>query len=443
LVKGRLHRRDFLAAASAALVGFSTPSFAWAQGASLRAAAREAWLYLLPLVEVAAVRTRVLAAGPANDLIHQRELTSVATQRVTSPNNDTLYSRAFLDLTDGPVEIALPPTGDRYLSVALMDMFTNNFALLGTRTTGRDGGRFQIFGPGQPAPAGAIRAPSSSAFLLVRTLVAGADDLQAAHALQDRIRLDGPAARRRWAEAPTRDAAWPDYFESAGRILAETGAPAMDGALFERIAPLGLTPSGFRPEAFSADEQAEIEAGVAEARTLVLEPRGGLYPAQGWLYPHPNLGRFEQDYPYRAQIALTGLFALPLDEAVYTRSIGDRSDGLLHGDAYRLHFPADRLPPVDGFWSLTAYEARPDGQFFFTPNAINRYSIGDRTAGLQRGADNSLDIWIMRGDPGPVRRANWLPAPSSAPFMLSMRAFLPRPELSAGTYRYPALQRIA
>lgn len=438
-----MRRRDFMVNASVALASLFAPRLSSARTASLRAVAREAWLYLLPLVEVATVRERVLGSGLPNHLGHQRDLTTVETQRVTAPNNDTLYSRTFLDLTDGSVTLILPAAGERYLSVALIDMFTNNIAVLGTRTTGGNGGRFLISGPEQPAPADAIVAPARSLFLLARTLVAGTGDLAAARAVQDGILLEGGQTSRQWAAPPARDAAWRTYFAAAGRLLAETGAPATDGAFFERSAALGLTRSGLADRVFSHLEAAEIEAGVADARALVAQARGGLYPAEGWLYPRPNLGRFEQDYEYRAQIALTGLFALPLDDAVYTRSLGDRPDGLFHGDGYRLHFPADSMPPVDGFWSLTAYEATPTGQFYFTRNPIDRYSIGDRTAGLRRNADGSLDIWIARTEPGPARRANWLPAPRSAPFMLSLRAYLPRPELSAGTYRFPPLQQIS
>lgn len=438
-----MRRREFMQGASAFFAGMLAPCAVSARTVSLRAAAREAWLYLLPLVEVAAVRARVLGTEPPNRFLHQRELTTVATQRVTAPNNDTLYSRTFVDLTDGPVALILPAAGDRYLSVALIDMYTNNLAVLGTRTTGGNGGRVLILGPGQPVPAGAIVAPSRALFALARTLVAGPGDLADARAVQAEIRLEGPPTRRQWAAPPARDAPWRDYFASAGRLLAETGAPVTDSAFFERSAAIGLSRSGFAAREFSPAEAAEIEAGVAEARALVAQPRGGLYPAGGWLYPRPNLGRFEQDYDYRAQIALTGLFALPLDEAVYTRSVGDRPDGLLHGDGYRLHFAADRLPPVDGFWSVTAYEATAAGQLFFTPNAIDRYSIGNRTDGLRRNADGSLDIWITRTDPGPARRANWLPAPRVAPFMLSLRAYLPRAELSAGTYHLPPLRRLS
>jgi hypothetical protein len=107
---------------------------------------------------------------------------------------------------------------------------------------------------------------------------------------------------------------------------------------------------------------------------------------------------------------------------------------------YRLHFDADKLPAVNAFWSLTMYEATADGQFFLVANPINRYSIGDRTPGLKKNPDGSLDIWITRADPGGERSANWLPAPSTGPFSLSFRAYLPKEELRDGRYRLPALQ---
>lgn len=409
---------------------------------TLRSTACEAWLYLLPLVEIAAVRARLLAAGPANRFVHQADITTVASQRVTAPNNDTLNSRTFLDLRGGPVTLTLPPSGSRYLSLALIDMFSNNIVVLGTRTTGPEGGAFVVAGPDGAAPPGAIRAPGTCVFALGRTLVNGPDDLVAARAVQTAIAASGPTSPVPWAPPVARDAAWRDYFTGAGRLLAETGAPVSDRAFFARVARLGLTPTGFAPPDFSPAEIAEIEQGVADARRYAIHPDGDLSVTNGWLYPRANLGRFGQDYAARGYIALTGLFALPVEEAIYTRTTGDAADGLFHRDGYHLRFAADALPPVDGFWSLALYEATPAGQFFFTPNAIDRYSIGDRTPGLVRGADGSLDIWISRTDPGPRRHANWLPAPRTGPYLLSMRAYLPRPALLYGNYRFPPVERL-
>lgn len=441
-----MHRRELLAGGAGllTLAALGAPGAAAALPAvgDLRSVARLAWLYGLPLIEVAAVRKRILGVTPANRLFHQRELITVATQRVTSPNNDTLYSRAILDLSRGPVELTLPATGDRYLSVALMDMFTNNFAVLGTRATGTEGGRFIIAGPTGPAPAGAIRAPDSWVFLLARTLSDGPADLPAARQVQDGLVLTGPAGAAPTPVAPVaRSAPWREYFASVGALLAETPPPATDLAFFNAVRRLGLTASGFSPPAFTAAEEAEIAAGAVEAATFATQVRGGTYEAGGWAYPRASLGDFGQDYEFRAQIALTGLFALPVAEAIYTRSTGDDGTGLFTGDRYRLSFPAGKLLPVDAFWSLTAYKAFPEGQFLFAANAIDRYSIGDRTPGLVYNADGSLDLWISRQDPGGKRSTNWLPAPDGA-FMLSLRAYLPKPALITGEYRAPALVRL-
>jgi hypothetical protein len=158
---------------------------------------------------------------------------------------------------------------------------------------------------------------------------------------------------------------------------------------------------------------------------------------QGWSYTRPNLGIFGQDYLYRALVALSGLAALPVAEAMYLRSEGER-DGAYHGDGlYRLAVPAEM--PVNAFWSLSMYEHTADGQRFFTDNPIGRYAIGDRTKGLKRNADGSLDIWIGRADPGGERSANWLPAPKAGPFGMTMRLYRPKPEVLDGRWKLPAV----
>ncbi|MBS0480325.1 MAG: DUF1254 domain-containing protein [Proteobacteria bacterium] len=438
-----MDRRSLLASGATMIGGMVIGSRTLAAAPSLQSVARDAWLYTVPLVEVANVRKRILANGPANAFVHNRDLTNVRTQKVTSPNNDTMYSRAMLDLRAGPVEVTLPPTGTRYISLQLVDMYTNNIAVLGSRTTGGGGGRFVVAGPQGDAPVGAIRAPSNWVFALVRTLVDGPSDVVAVRAVQDGLAIRGAAGPALDMPVPARDAPWQVYFRDAGALLVESPPPVTDDALFGRVAPLGLSRTGFRPPAFSDAAVREIEAGVAEARSVATQSRLGKQVVGGWAYPSWDLGRFEQDYEFRAQTAVSGLFALPLEEAFYTRSVGDSPDGLFRNDRYHLHFAKDALPPVDGFWSVTLYEATPDGQLFFTPNAIDRYSIGNRTTGLAHNADGSLDVWIARADPGAARRSNWLPAPREKPFALSMRAFMPRAPLLNGTYRFPPLRRYA
>ncbi len=109
---------------------------AFASEGDLRPIARDAYLYLLPLIEMETVRARMTAAGAQQNTIYARRILADHTSRgVTSPNNDTLYASAWLDLSQGPVTVTLPDFGKRYFSLQLMDFYTNSFAVLGTRTT--------------------------------------------------------------------------------------------------------------------------------------------------------------------------------------------------------------------------------------------------------------------------------------------------------------------
>ena len=408
---------------------------------TLEEQAAEAWLYGLPLIEMAATRTRVLRLGvQQNRLHHVHRLLTPRDREVTLPNNDTLYSSAHLDLSHGPATLTLPPAGERYLSFALMDAWTNNFAILGTRTTGAEGGTFRIVGPSsdETGPM-VIRAPTDFVWGLARVLVDGPADLEAARAVQQAITLDAPAARD-WTPLTSRTADWADYLAAVDAMMVANPPPATDLALRRRIAGLGIGEGRFDPTRFSPDAAQAIATGVQQARHWAVAAGGiGARAVDGWLQPGHGVGDFGQDYRYRAAVALKGLAAMPSVEALYLQGTGT-SDGLYDGTRqWRLHFAADTLPPVDGFWSLTMYEAADDGQMFLTANPLQRYSIGDRTPGLAKAADGRLTIAIGHEPPADVPEVNWLPAPAG-PFGIVMRAYLPHTEWLYGIYRMPPLQ---
>jgi hypothetical protein len=360
-------RKFFLGAAAAALA----PQAAFAAAPDLKTVARDAFLYVLPLLEMAATRDRLLARGAAQNVIyHRRELADASSRSVTSPNNDTLYSAAWLDLTQGPVAATLPDTGQRYFSLQLMDMYTNNFAVLGTRTTGSAPAKFTIVGPNDAiatADRNVLRSPTPHVWALARVLVDGASDLDAARTAQAGIMIDGPKVvakpRNSTVAAVAPDAKWQDIFAEANRLLAEERPPVTDLALLLRIAPLGVgADATFNASAFSDAEREAIAAGVAEGRSLVIDPRNRGQAVQGWYYPGPTLGIWGQDYGARAVVARTGLAALPRNEAMYMRPEGADGNALYDGrKMWRIHFAPGQLPPVSGFWSLTMYERTPGG----------------------------------------------------------------------------------
>ena len=78
-----------------------------------------------------------------NRFLHQRELATPEFTAFKTPNVDTLYSNAWLDLSGGPVIVDVPPIPDRYYTLQVVDMYGNS-TNLSSRTVGGGGGRFLV-----------------------------------------------------------------------------------------------------------------------------------------------------------------------------------------------------------------------------------------------------------------------------------------------------------
>src|SRR5262249_41695581 len=103
---------------------------------------------------------------------------------VQTPNSDTPYSMLGLDLRREPIVLTVPVIEkNRYFSVQLIDLYTFNFAYLGSRATGNDGGSFLVVGPGWrgPTPRDAkkvIRAETELVLAAYRTQLFNPGDLE-------------------------------------------------------------------------------------------------------------------------------------------------------------------------------------------------------------------------------------------------------------------------
>ena len=391
----------------------------------------------------ALLRLRHQGQDGANRLIHRPNLAGPRDRLITTPNNDTLYSFAFLDLASGPVTLKLPALPDRYHSVAVMDARTDNLFVAGTRDGGAVREMELSFTDGtvgqQPDGAGKVRYRVSSPqiWLLVRTLVDGPADLAAARAAQQGFVLEVPEASRR----PPREAAvlavLPDpatLLRNANPVIAET--PHL------RHPDLAATGYGEGADAF-----AQLPAWRQWLWRLLL-PRlfqrmnKGLAErarstADGWSATPPGIGTADASDLTRAGVALAGLGALPADEAVYWSAVVDQDGKELDGaKSYRLTMPAH--VPAGAFWSLSLYERLPDGRLFYVDNPIDRYAVGNRTPGLVRKADGSFTLAIQPDDPG--EGANWFPTPKASKFTLIFRAYLPEAPIRDGSWRLPAVE---
>src|SRR6202012_1658865 len=174
----------------------------------------------------------------------------------------------------------IPDARARYQSVAIMDMYTNNNAVLGPRTPGGAAGTWTLVGPGMAAPAGAKVVPVATphAWLLARTLVDGPSDLEAAHKAQDGLELSGATVVYPPAAA-LRAASWPEYFRAADRLLASDPPPTKAG--LAGFAALKARAPNFDPATPGADA-AIGEAGVAKAKRLLANASANATFEQGW-----------------------------------------------------------------------------------------------------------------------------------------------------------------
>lgn len=123
---------------------------------------------------------------------HGRDLAGPTYAPFKSPNADTLYSNAWLDLRNGPVELSVPDTGKRYYTVNFQDYF-GNASNISTRTHGNKGGRYWIADVNWqghvPDRVTLFRVNTPIVWILMRVLVADRMELQAANALQDKFVL--------------------------------------------------------------------------------------------------------------------------------------------------------------------------------------------------------------------------------------------------------------
>lgn len=366
-----------------------------------------------------------------NQFTHTHRRLGPDDREVVSPNNDTVYSNTWLDLSRGPVVIDTPDMADRYWTIGLLDAWTNPFAYVGRRSTGNRRQRTLVHGPAwngatPPDITQVIAAPGDDVWGIGRILVDDDADALTVRGLQAQFRLsrlDGSdAAMRVDTLLDGRSAAVPE---------AATYRRIVDGALARNPALAGE--EGAWPAA--VDTLAVELPGVYEALRERVQPHalGG-----GWAIPLTVRTSWGSDFATRARIARNFIGALGIDEAMYPTAEVDSDGQALDGaNRYELRFAPDAGPMVGAFWSLTLYR-RSD--CLFVANPIDRYSIGDRTPDLRHEADGSLVIRLQADDPG--AGFNWLPSPRGGMFYVVLRLYQPHADHLEYRFAYPPLRRI-
>ncbi|MGQ0446525.1 MAG: DUF1254 domain-containing protein [Beijerinckiaceae bacterium] len=166
------------------------------------AIARDVYLYAYPIVSMDITMrqaTNVPDAAtanmraPVNEFAHVQAYPKADEKDAVRFNFDTLYSLAWLDLSSEPVILSVPDTKGRYYLLPMLDMWTDVFSVVGSRTTGTKAGTYAIVAPGWSGnlPEGAVKivAPTPVIWILGRTQTNGPEDYANVHKVQDGYKL--------------------------------------------------------------------------------------------------------------------------------------------------------------------------------------------------------------------------------------------------------------
>lgn len=429
----------------------------------VRTVARLAYVWAYPMVNMMNRRARlsaapepgrlggVLPASPTGQIAMLDDYIDPAQTFIACPNQDVVYGLGFFSLDEQPVVVQVPDFRDRFYVYAFYDARTDQFGHLGS-LYGSAPGHYLLVGPtweGQ-VPEGIVevfRSPTTLGNAIPRIFMDDSDaDRAAVRPLVNQVMVypleeyTGELKTKDWSDVPSFDAGphtgggetqWvvPEtFFDQLGDVLDTVPAQAGEEALYAQFA--ALLDAGTR----DAQIRAVMDDAFAEAdRTFVADVMQWRYngrPAGNGWNRSVNNSQWGLDFHDRAATARSNMFENRPGETQYyytdTSSDGQQLSGE-HG--YAITFPADGLPPVDGFWSLTLYGET----HFFHPNKLRRYSLGTKNTSLVRGEDGSLTLYAGHRSPGVEREANWLPAPAGA-FSLYLRAYGGQETVSDGSW---------
>jgi hypothetical protein len=446
--------------------------------AEAKAIAKEAYVYGFPMVmgyktiyNYVVDKENPEYKGPFNQLACVARLFTPEDKAIVTPNADTPYCMFWLDLRAEPLVLTVPEMEpERFYHFQLIDLYTHNFAYVGTLTSGNGSGKFLIAGPGWDGdrPEGitdVIRSETDFIFNVTRTQLFGPDDLAKVKEIQDSYGLQPLSAflgTEAPAAAPTPDfPVWVEGSQFDERIfgyldflLTLIEKPhAQEKALWDRLALLGLGPDNrFDFAALPPDIQEALKAGAKEGfgeieqiiREIGNDPLASakMFGTRAFLAESAkkNFGH-ENHYLIRAAVGHVGLYGNSAAEAMYPSYLAD-SDGRPYdasANRYTLTFEKGKLPPVKAFWSLTMYDGKSQ---LFVPNPHDRYLVNSPMMDQFRlEADGSLVLHIDKQSPGGDLETNWLPAPDG-PFYMVLRLYGPEPEALEGKWTPPALQKV-
>lgn len=434
-----------------------------------RVIAKEAYIYGFPMVDSYRIqhayfvdKTSPEYKATWNQIRNFSRIFTPEDKAVQTPNSDTPYSFLGLDLRSEPMVLSVPKIEDgRYFSLQLIDLYTFNFAYIGSRATGTNGGRFLVAGPGWNGelPDGiekVIRSETELVLVAYRTQLFNPGDIENVKKVQAEYKVQplsaflghsAPVAAEaiRFIQplSPEEQRTSLDFFNILNFVLTFCPTHPTETELMERFAKIGVgAGKAFDADKLSPEMKRAFQAGIADAwdefGELKKQMDAGLVSSGDTFGTREVL---KNNYLYRMAGAIIGIYGNSRQEAMYPLYLVDSDGQALDASAHRytLRFAPGQLPPVNAFWSLTMYELPSS---LLSANPLDRYLLNSpMLSQFTRDADGGLTFYIQHESPGADKEANWLPAPNG-PFFAVMRLYWPKAEALEGTWRHPPLMRV-
>ena len=246
-------------------------------------AAVQAFVVTLPLVIVERERARRehltesasnQPTAPINQIGHMARITVASREMPYSPNNDTVYSGALLDLRAEPMILHAPDIFDRYCTFQMADAYIKNTPYtVSTRVNGGKSANVALVGPNWtgelPEGMPVVRFPTLYGLIAARIRVDNQDDADSIVApLHKQTTLSdwkGGPDKLAMPPAPLNRPVYTDefaYFRRAAELMTECPPMAADAAAVEIMKRIGMEAGKpFDPDALDAN----VRAGVLRA----------------------------------------------------------------------------------------------------------------------------------------------------------------------------------
>ncbi|WP_052200146.1 DUF1254 domain-containing protein [Terriglobus sp. TAA 43] len=467
------HARGALWAGLSALILFTAagcdsakkPAESGVAPAEAQSIAKDAYVYGVPMVAqyktmyaFSVDKSNPQYKGPFNSVLNIARVFTPADTAFVTPNSDTPYSFSGLDLRAEPMVITIPKMEkNRYFVFQLMDLYTFNFAYIGSRTTGNDGGTFLIAGPEWKGEVPknitkTFNAETEFVSVVGRTQLFNPADLPNVKKIQAGYKIEPLHEFAHTAPPPPAPPInWPTpispaeqtslaFFNQMAFLLQFCMPPhPSEAELRQSFAKIGIVPGKpFDASAFSPEVQAAMKTGIADGQKAIDTNRAATGGKTDTLFGSREY--LKNNFLARATGTQMGIGANSRDEALYPILDKDADGQPLDGSKgkYTLHFAKGQFPPVNAFWSLTMYDLPSQ---LLVKNPINRYLINSpMLPQLKLDPDGGLTLYIQADSPGGAKQANWLPAPKG-PFMMAVRYYWPKPELLSGDWKSPIVER--